>query len=712
MRTIPRWSGYAFLLALPLLCHCQVTQQLFRASLTSGSSANDTQIIVSGAIPFIPDSRNPGSAYVDSELMKILSVQTTGTFGNVQANTVLTVQRGQGGTAATQHNSGALIYAGYAYQFITTTPSGACSPGSANLLNYNTAAWFSCEASVWVSRPTSTGGGGGSGTVTSITASAPLTGGTITASGSIGCQVASGSQAGCLSAADYASFTGKQNALTLPLSVANGGTGTATPGLVAGTNVTITGSWPNQTVNSSGGGGAVSSVFGRTGAVVAASADYTAAQVTNAASTAAANTFGAFLQSFAASSLIIPKSAAAGPTVAGQIAYDTVSNTYQFGNGASTDAIAYFLGAPPTSGNCVQWGSGAYQLTSTGSPCGAGGGGITQLTTDVLAGPGSGSQVATLAAVGSAGSCGDSTHSCQLTFDTKGRETARANVAISGSGGAATAITSGVLGSLPGTCAAGDVYFATNQPAGQQLYQCTATNTWLQTFLNDSTLTLTAGAFGVDLNQFCRFTNSCTVASFWDYGSAAATAPNKKGLAAAIPATCVVGQTYFETDATAGQNLYGCTATNTWTLQGGGGSVTTHWVLATSSVTQTIPGSLSAANILYDTNDAATTNAALHSTSSNTQNFVADATGFWQGNCEVSTTGSSVSMGVIVFVNGAAIANAGGPSTASGTGGWQVNVPWSFHLTSGDIVKCQAVSSTGFTSAAGAGTQFWMAQIH
>jgi hypothetical protein len=36
------------------------------------------------------------------------------------------------------------------------------------------------------------------------------------------------------------------------LDVANGGTGTATPDLVAGTNVTITGTWPNQTVNSSG----------------------------------------------------------------------------------------------------------------------------------------------------------------------------------------------------------------------------------------------------------------------------------------------------------------------------------------------------------------------------------------------------------------------------------------------------------------------------
>ena len=33
---------------------------------------------------------------------------------------------------------------------------------------------------------------------------------------------------------------------TLP--VANGGTGTSTPALVAGANVTITGTWPNQTI--------------------------------------------------------------------------------------------------------------------------------------------------------------------------------------------------------------------------------------------------------------------------------------------------------------------------------------------------------------------------------------------------------------------------------------------------------------------------------
>lgn len=36
------------------------------------------------------------------------------------------------------------------------------------------------------------------------------------------------------------------------LNVANGGSGSAAPGLVAGTNVSITGSWPNQTINATG----------------------------------------------------------------------------------------------------------------------------------------------------------------------------------------------------------------------------------------------------------------------------------------------------------------------------------------------------------------------------------------------------------------------------------------------------------------------------
>ena len=46
------------------------------------------------------------------------------------------------------------------------------------------------------------------------------------------------------------------------LPIANGGTATSTPALVAGTGVTISGTWPNQTINATGTGGTVTSVAG------------------------------------------------------------------------------------------------------------------------------------------------------------------------------------------------------------------------------------------------------------------------------------------------------------------------------------------------------------------------------------------------------------------------------------------------------------------
>jgi hypothetical protein len=55
--------------------------------------------------------------------------------------------------------------------------------------------------------------------------------------------------------------TGTSSNVTGIVAVANGGSGTSTPGLVAGSNVTITGSWPNQTIAAtSSGSGTVTSV--------------------------------------------------------------------------------------------------------------------------------------------------------------------------------------------------------------------------------------------------------------------------------------------------------------------------------------------------------------------------------------------------------------------------------------------------------------------
>lgn len=98
------------------------------------------------------------------------------------------------------------------------------------------------------------------GTVTSITVSSPLTGGTITNTGSIGCQTASGSQAGCLSSTDWTTFNGKQasgnyiTALTGDVSASGAGSVAATLATV-NSNVGSFGgvtSIPTFTVNGKG----------------------------------------------------------------------------------------------------------------------------------------------------------------------------------------------------------------------------------------------------------------------------------------------------------------------------------------------------------------------------------------------------------------------------------------------------------------------------
>jgi hypothetical protein len=54
-----------------------------------------------------------------------------------------------------------------------------------------------------------------------------------------------------------------------------------------------------------------------------------------------------------------------------------------------------------------------------------------------------------------------------------------------------------------------------------------------------------------------------------DFSQSAHTLPMKSGSTAAMPATCSVGETYFATDAAAGNNLFGCTAANVWSQQAG-----------------------------------------------------------------------------------------------------------------------------------------------
>jgi hypothetical protein len=72
-----------------------------------------------------------------------------------------------------------------------------------------------------------------------------------------------------------------------------------------------------------------------------------------------------------------------------------------------------------------------------------------------------------------------------------------------------------------------------------------------------------------------------SIASTFDVSGKTSTKPIKSGTTP--PATCAVGEYFFKSDATAGQNTYACTATNTWALQGGGGW--RKWTISDSDLT-------------------------------------------------------------------------------------------------------------------------------
>ena len=110
---------------------------------------------------------------------------------------------------------------------------------------------------------------GGTGTVISVAGTGTVNGislsGTVTSSGSL---TLSGTLSGVSLTSQVSGTLPVSNGgtgststtycslatnVTGTLPVANGGTGTTTPALVAGTNVTISGTWPNQTINASGG---------------------------------------------------------------------------------------------------------------------------------------------------------------------------------------------------------------------------------------------------------------------------------------------------------------------------------------------------------------------------------------------------------------------------------------------------------------------------
>jgi hypothetical protein len=113
--------------------------------------------------------------------------------------------------------------------------------------------------------------------------------------GSSGAPLVNGGVLGTPSSGTATNLTGLplSTGVTGTLPVANGGTGTATPSIVAGTNVTVTGTWPNQTIASTAGGsGTVTSVDvsgGTTGLTTSGGPVTTTGTITLAGTLAVAN---------------------------------------------------------------------------------------------------------------------------------------------------------------------------------------------------------------------------------------------------------------------------------------------------------------------------------------------------------------------------------------------------------------------------------------
>jgi hypothetical protein len=85
-----------------------------------------------------------------------------------------------------------------------------------------------------------------------------------------------------------------------------------------------------------------------------------------------------------------------------------------------------------------------------------------------------------------------------------------------------------------------------------------------------------------------------------DFSGASSTKPSQTGNV--VPGTCSAGQTFFQLNATAGQNLLLCTSTNAWTALigsgGGGGQPLSFATMATSTMVSIVNGS----NAVYGCN--------------------------------------------------------------------------------------------------------------
>lgn len=348
-----------------------------------------------------------------------------------------------------------------------------------------------------------------------------------------------------------------------------------------------------------------------------------------------ANTYSTGAQNFsAATSLTLPGSAGASPTASGAIAYDTTSNTLEVGvNGVNrtvaftTSNVATATALAANGTNCPS-GQAAMGVDASGNaegcfqPSGGSGGApttaayITRTTDTTLTNEFAMSTLAT-------GLVKNTTTTGTPSIAVAGTD----YVAPGGLAGTATALaangTNCAAGNAPlGIDASGNAEGCYDVATDTELvahigdtaaHSALSSNTANRIVLRDASGNFAAGTITANLtgtaslatalaanpadcsaNQFANAiaasgdlacaqpvsTNLSDVSILVKTNQANTYSTGLQSFTAATmrlpnnatrPATCGVGDIFFDSDATVGNNIYGCTSTDTWTLQGDAG---------------------------------------------------------------------------------------------------------------------------------------------